>query len=84
MQGQMYYQSYPFGRHHFLILSLPIFLLFAIYTPKTDMTSKLDAIGISDCVAERSKAPDSLWVVKSPGSNPGTGYIILIIDNILI
>ena len=80
----MYYQSYLFGRHHFLILSLPIFLVFAIYTPTTDMTSKLEAICISDCVAERSKAPDFQFVVKSPGSNAGKGCIIIIMDNILI
>ena len=48
------------------------------------MTSKLEAICISDCVAERSKAPDFQFVVKSPGSNPGKGCIIIIMDNILI
>ena len=84
MQGQMYYQSHPFGRHHFLILRLPIFLLFAIYTPTIDLTSKLEAICSHDCVAERSEVPDFQWVVKSPGSNPGTGCMIIIIDNILI
>ena len=48
------------------------------------MTAKLESILSSDCMAERSKAPDFQWVVNSPGSNPGTVSIIIIINNILI
>ena len=40
------------------------------------MTSKLEAKGISDWLAERSKVPDFQWGIMSPGSNPGTGCTI--------
>ena len=47
-----------------------------IYNYHRYMTSKLEAICISDSVAEWSKVPDSQWVVKSPDSNPGRGCTI--------